>query len=71
LRHSGGDRRLWTSPTVTLYLDVELSKDNLPGTLQNTSLGAETPESRTSSSLSDSEWIPLPTNTQIYCKHYP
>lgn len=36
-RHSGGDRRLWTSPTVTLYFEVELSKDKRPGTEQNTS----------------------------------
>ena len=58
-RHSGGDRRLWTSPTVTLksnsidtssrywfiiprhtlYLEVEDSRDNLPGTEQKTSVG--------------------------------
>lgn len=37
LRHSGGWRRLWTSATVTLYLDVELSNDRRPGTEQNTS----------------------------------
>lgn len=36
-RHSGGERRLWTSPTVTLYFEVELSKDKRPGTEQNTS----------------------------------
>lgn len=39
LRHSGGESRLCTSATVTLYLDVELSSDSLPGTEQNTSLG--------------------------------
>lgn len=39
LRHSGGDRRRWTSPTVTLYLDVELSSESRPGTEQKTSLG--------------------------------
>ena len=39
LRHSGGDRRLWTSPTVTLYLEVEDSNDRRPGTLQKTSVG--------------------------------
>jgi hypothetical protein len=44
LRHSGGDRRRCTSPTVTLYLDVELSSDRRPGTLQNTSEGADAPE---------------------------
>lgn len=38
-RHSGGDSRLCTSATVTLYLDVELSRDSLPGTEQKTSLG--------------------------------
>lgn len=37
LRHSGGESRLWTSPTVTLYLEVELSRDKRPGTEQNTS----------------------------------
>lgn len=44
LRHSGGDNRRCTSPTVTLYLDVELSRDRRPGTLQNTSEGADAPE---------------------------
>lgn len=38
LRHSGGESRRWTSPTVTLYLDVELSSDSRPGTEQKTSL---------------------------------
>lgn len=38
LRHSGGDSLLCTSPTVTLYLEVELSSDRRPGTEQNTSL---------------------------------
>lgn len=37
-RHSGGASLRWTSATVTLYLDVEDSKDNLPGTEQKTSL---------------------------------
>lgn len=37
LRHSGGDSLLCTSPTVTLYLEVELSSDRRPGTEQNTS----------------------------------
>ena len=40
LRHSGGDSLLWTSATVTLYLDVELSKERRPGTEQKTSVGA-------------------------------
>ena len=39
LRHSGGDSRLCTSATVTLYLDVELSSESRPGTEQNTSDG--------------------------------
>lgn len=47
LRHSGGDNLLCTSPMVTLYLDVELSNDSLPGTLQNTSSGVDTPKSKT------------------------
>ena len=38
LRHSGGDSLLWTSPTVTLYLEVELRRERRPGTEQNTSL---------------------------------
>lgn len=42
-RHSGGERRLCTSATVTLYFDVELSRDRRPGTEQNTSLGFTTP----------------------------
>lgn len=37
LRHSGGESLLCTSPTVTLYLEVELSRDRRPGTEQNTS----------------------------------
>lgn len=37
LRHSGGDSLLCTSPTVTLYFEVELSSDRRPGTEQNTS----------------------------------
>lgn len=37
LRHSGGESRLCTSPTVTLYFEVELSRDKRPGTEQNTS----------------------------------
>ena len=38
-KHSGGDSLLCTSATVTLYFDVELSKDNLPGTEQKMSTG--------------------------------
>lgn len=38
-KHSGGDNLRWTSPTVTLYFDVELSNERRPGTLQNTSEG--------------------------------
>lgn len=37
LRHSGGESLRCTSPTVTLYLEVELSRDRRPGTEQNTS----------------------------------
>lgn len=48
LRHSGGERRLCTSATVTLYLDVELRSDSRPGTEQNTSLGLTTPPKRPS-----------------------
>lgn len=40
LRHSGEERRRWTSATVTLYLEVELSSDSRPGTEQKTSPGA-------------------------------
>lgn len=43
LRHSGGESRLCTSPTVTLYLEVELSSERRPGTEQKTSLGFVTP----------------------------
>lgn len=42
LRHSGGDRRRCTSPTVTLYLEVELSSERRPGTEQKTSAGLDT-----------------------------
>jgi hypothetical protein len=42
-KHSGGDSLLWTSPTVTLYLLVLDNKLSLPGTEQNTSLGAPMP----------------------------
>ena len=38
-KHSGCDSRLRISPTVTLYFDVELRSDSLPGTQQNTSDG--------------------------------
>ena len=37
LRHSGGKRRLCTSPMVTLYFDVEERRESLPGTEQKTS----------------------------------
>ena len=43
-RHSGGERRRCTSPTVTLYLEVELSSDRRPGTEQKTSVGEAKPE---------------------------
>lgn len=48
LRHSGGESRRWTSPTVTLYLDVELSSESRPGTEQKTSLGFVMPPTRLS-----------------------
>ena len=48
MRHSGGERRLCTSATVTLYFDVELRRDRRPGTEQNTSLGFTTPPKRPS-----------------------
>ena len=48
LRHSGGERRLWTSATVTLYLEVELRRERRPGTEQNTSVGLDTIPSRDS-----------------------
>lgn len=48
MRHSGGERRLCTSATVTLYFDVELRRDRRPGTEQNTSLGLTTPPKRPS-----------------------
>jgi hypothetical protein len=41
LRHSGGASLRCTSATVTLYLEVELSKESLPGTEQNTSDGTK------------------------------
>lgn len=42
LRHSGGDRRRLTSAMVTLYFEVELSRESLPGTEQNRSVGFTT-----------------------------
>lgn len=42
LRHSGGASRRCTSPTVTLYLEVELRRERRPGTEQNTSPGLDT-----------------------------
>lgn len=36
-KHSGLDKRLRTSSTVILYFCVALSRDNLPGTKENTS----------------------------------
>lgn len=41
-KHSGGESRLCTSPTVTLYFEVELSRESLPGTEQKTSPGEPT-----------------------------
>lgn len=59
LRHSGGDRRLWTSATVTLYLEVELSRERRPGTEQNTSVGLDTIPSRDSLWKGTPIWLPL------------
>lgn len=42
MRHSGGDRRRLTSAMVTLYFEVELSRESLPGTEQNRSVGFTT-----------------------------
>ena len=44
LRHSGGDSLRCTSPTVTLYFEVELKRDSLPGTEQKTSVEAVIPD---------------------------
>ena len=52
-KHSGGDSRLCTSATVTLYLLVLLSNDNRPGTEQNTSDGCAFPVNIAFSLLSD------------------
>lgn len=52
-KHSGGDSRLCTSATVTLYLLVLLSKDNRPGTEQNTSDGCAFPLNMAFSLLSE------------------
>lgn len=52
-KHSGGDSRLCTSATVTLYLLVLLSNDNRPGTEQNTSDGCAFPLNMVFSLLSD------------------
>jgi len=52
-RHSGGDSRLCTSATVTLYLLVLLSNDNRPGTEQNTSDGCAFPLNMAFSLLSE------------------
>ena len=39
MRHSGGERRRWTSAMVTLYLEVEDSRDSRPGVEQKISKG--------------------------------
>lgn len=58
LRHSGGESRRCTSPTVTLYLDVELSNDSRPGTEQKTSLGLLMPPTRLSLARERAERLP-------------
>lgn len=55
LRHSGGESRRWTSPTVTLYLDVELSRESRPGTEQKTSLGFVMPPTKLSLAIERAE----------------
>lgn len=57
LRHSGGESLLCTSPTVTLYLEVELRRDRRPGTEQNTSLGLVTPPMRPSLLMDSVEMV--------------
>ena len=64
-RHSGGERRRWTSPTVTLYLEVELSSDSRPGTLQNTSDGADAPDNTMSLLFSLLRGL-IPAHTSVY-----
>lgn len=58
MRHSGGESRRCTSPTVTLYLDVELSSDSRPGTEQKTSLGLLMPPTRLSLDTERVERLP-------------
>ena len=68
LRHSGGESRRCTSPTVTLYLDVEDSSDRRPGTEQNTSPAEEAPDIREPFSLSWSLGL-IPDNTALRVSH--
>ena len=53
LRHSGGFKRRWISPTVTLYLDVELRRLSRPGTEQKRSVESMQPMPLMQSLLSD------------------
>lgn len=57
LRHSGGESLLCTSPTVTLYLEVELRRERRPGTEQKTSLGFVTPPIRPSLFIDRAEMV--------------
>lgn len=57
LRHSGGESRLWTSPTVTLYFEVELRRESRPGTEQKTSFGFVTPPIRASLFIARAEMV--------------
>ena len=41
MRHSGGESLLWTSATVTLYLEVEDSRLRRPGVEQKMSVGRQ------------------------------
>ena len=48
LRHSGGERRLCTSATVTLYLEVEERRERRPGVEQKMSVGRQADSSEPS-----------------------
>lgn len=57
MRHSGGESLLCTSPTVTLYLEVELRRESRPGTEQKTSLGFVTPPIKLSLFIDRAEMV--------------
>lgn len=66
-RHSGGESLLWTSATVTLYLEVELRSESRPGTEQKTSLGDVTVSTSPSLPLSFFGRIPDEQKENIRC----